>query len=46
MMLELWGMWSTPSLLSLSGSFWPGVLAPDRAVSIGQIELNCILMLN
>ena len=25
---------------------WPGVAAPDRAPSTGQIELNCVLMLN
>ena len=28
------------------GLLWPGVVAPDRDLSIGQIELNCILMLN
>ena len=39
-MLKLWGMQSTPSLLSLPCQFWPGV------VSMGQIELNCALMLN
>ena len=33
-MLELWGMQSTPSLPSLPGPLWPGVVAPD-----GQIEL-------
>ena len=33
-MLELWGMWSTPSLLSLPGPLWPGVVAPDRALSM------------
>ena len=38
-MLELWGMRSTPSLLSLSGLLWPGVVAPDRVLSMGQIEL-------
>ena len=31
-MLDLWGMRSTPSLLSLSGSLWPGVVAPDSLV--------------
>ena len=36
--LALWGMWSTFSLLSLPGPFWPGVVAPDRILSIGQIE--------
>ena len=41
-MLELWGMRSTPSLPPLSGPHWPGVVAPD----MGQIELNCVLMLN
>ena len=28
-MLELWGMWSTPSLPFLSGQLSEGVLAPD-----------------
>ncbi len=39
-MLELWGMWSTPSLLSLPGPLWPGVVAPDRVFSMGLIELH------
>ena len=38
-MLEHWGMRSTPFLLSLPGSLWPGVVVPDRVISIGQIEL-------
>ena len=29
-MLELWGMQSTPSLPSLPGPLWPGVVAPDK----------------
>ena len=45
-MLELWGMRNTPSLPSLPGSTWPGVVAPDRVLSMGQIELNSVLMLN
>ena len=45
-MLELWGMQSTPSLPSLPGPLWNGMVAPDRVVSMGQIELNCALMLN
>ena len=45
-MLELWEMQSTPSLPSLLGSLWPGVVAPDRVLSMGRIELNCILTLN
>ena len=45
-MLKLWGMRSTPSLLSLPGPFWPEVVALDRSLSMGQIELNCVLMLN
>ena len=36
-MLELWGMWRTPSLLSLPGPLWPGVVAPDTVLSMGQI---------
>ena len=38
-MLELWGMWSTPSLPLLPGPLWPGVVVPDRV-------LNSVLMLN
>ena len=38
-MLELWGMWSTPSLLSLPGLLRPGVVASDRVLFMGQIEL-------
>ena len=45
-MLELWEMQSTPSLTLLTGPLWPGMVASDRAISIAQIELNCILMLN
>ena len=45
-MLELWEMQSTPSMPSLLVPLWPGVVAPDRALSMGKIELNCILVLN
>ena len=45
-MMELWGMWSTSSLPSLPGPLWPQVVVPNRVLSMGQIELNCILMLN
>ena len=45
-MLEHWGMWSTPSLPSVPGPLWPGVGAPDRVLSMGQIKLNCILIIN
>ena len=45
-MLELWGMRSTSSSPLLPGPIRLGVVAPDRDVSIGQIELNCILLLN
>ena len=38
-MLELWGMWSIPSLPLLSGPLWPGVVAPNRVPSMGPIEL-------
>ena len=46
MMLELKGMRSTPSLPSFPGPLWPGVVAPDRVLSMGQIELNCERLLN
>ena len=45
-MLELWGMRSTPSLPSLPGQLWPGVVASDRVLSMSQIELNFLLVLN
>ena len=45
-MLELRGMRNTPSLPLLPGPLWPGVVARDRALSMGQIELNCVLTLN
>ena len=38
-MLELWGMQSITSLALLPGSLWPGVKAPERVLSMGQIEL-------
>ena len=38
-MLEPWGMLSTPLLPSHPDPFWPGVVAPDKVLSIGQIEL-------
>ncbi len=45
-MLDIWGMQSTPSLPLLPDPLWPGMVAPDRTLSMGQIELNGILMLN
>ena len=45
-MLELWWMQSVPSLPLLQGLLWPGVVAPDRTLSIGQIEINSVFMLN
>ena len=33
-MLGLWEMRSTPSLPLLSGPLWPGMVAPDRALSM------------
>ena len=45
-MLRLWGMRSTPLSPLLPGPLWLGSVAPDRALSIGYIELNCILTLN
>ena len=45
-MIKLWGTWSTPSLLSLPGLLWLGAVAPDRVLSMDQIEpyvkLNCL----
>ena len=41
--LELWGMRSTPSLPLLPDPLWPGVVAPDRVLSMDQIELTAYL---
>ena len=38
-MLEIRGMQSTSSLPSLPAPLWPRVVAPDRILSMGQIEL-------
>ena len=38
-MLELSGMQSISSMTSLPDSLWPGVVAPERLLSISQIEL-------
>ena len=45
-MLELWEMLSTLSLPSLPGPLWLGAVSPDRALSMSQIELNWVFMLN
>ena len=45
-MLELWGMHSTPLLSSLPDPLWHKVVAPNRFLSMGQIEINWVLMLN
>ena len=45
-MLVLWGMQSTSSLPSVAVPLEPGMVAPDRALSMSQIELNCVLTLN
>ena len=45
-MLELWGMRSTLLLLSLPVSLWLVGVAPDRVLSMDQIELNCVITLN
>ena len=45
-MLVLWGMRKTPALPSFASSLLPGVAASDRVLYMGQIELNCVLMLN
>ena len=44
--LELWGILSTPLLPLLPGPPWAEAVAPERALSIGQIELSCVFILN
>ena len=43
-MLEPWGMHSTPSLPSSPGPLKHSMVASDRFLSMGQIELNCVLI--
>ena len=42
-MLELWGLQSTPSLPSLSGSLKLEVIVPEKVLSMVQIELLDVL---
>ena len=45
-MLEFWGMRNTPSLPLILGPLWLRVVAPDKVLSMVQIELSCVLTLN
>ena len=45
-MPELWGKCCIPSLPLLLGPLWPRAVVPDRFLSMDQIELNCVLILN
>ena len=38
-MLERWKIQSSNSLLLFPGPLWPGMVAPDRVLSMGQVEL-------
>ena len=42
---ELWEMRNITLLPLLPGPLWPEVVTPDRVLSMGQIELNCVFML-
>ena len=44
--LENWRVQNTSSLPLFPGPLWPRVVAPDRVLFTGQIQLNCILKLN
>ena len=46
LMQELWGIRRIPLLPSLPGLFWFRVVDLDRVLSVGQIELNCVLIVN
>ena len=46
LMQEFWEMQSTLSWPSLPGALCSRMVAPDRALSMGQIELNFELILN
>ena len=45
-LVDIWGMRSTPSLPSLPDPLWAGVEAPRMVLSMGQIEVNCVIILN
>ena len=45
-MLELSGMQSTTSLPSFLSELWPRAVVTDRDLSMGQIKLNYVLMIN
>ena len=45
-MLQPWSMRSIPLLPLLPCPIWIGVVAPDRVLSIGQIELSIYLGIN
>ena len=45
-MPKFWGMQNTPSLISLPDLLWPKVVAPGSILSMRQIELNCVIILN
>ena len=45
-MQELCEMQSSHLLVSLLYSLWPEEVATNRVISMGQIELNCVVMLN
>ena len=38
-MVGLWGMQNTRLLQPFPGPLWPGVVAPERVIYMGQIEL-------
>ena len=44
-MVEIWGIRITPSLSSFPSQLWPWVVALDRALYMGQIELNSVVIL-
>ena len=45
-MLELWEMQIILSLPMLPDPLWYYLVAPDKVLSMGQTELNHVLMLN
>ena len=45
-MLPIWGIPSTPSLPLFPSPLRPRVVAPYRVLFKGQIEQNCVFMLN
>ena len=44
--LELWGVWSNTLLTLFPDPLWPRMVVLNRALCMGNVELNCVFMRN